>query len=41
MFPMQLFTARQENKEMTEQTEKEHFIEPLNTTHRSNKISRC
>ena len=38
---MQLFTARQENKELTEQTEKEHFTEPHNTTHRSNKISRC
>ena len=34
---MQLFTARQENKEMTEQTEKEHFTEPHHTTHRSNK----
>ena len=41
IFPMQLFTARQENKQMTEQTEKEHFTEPHHTTHRFNKISRC
>ena len=41
IFPMQLFTARQENKEITEQTEKEHFTEQHHTTHRSNKISTC
>ena len=38
---MKLFKTRQENKEMTEQTEKEHVTEPHHTTHRSNKISRC
>ena len=41
IFAMQLFTARQENKETTEQTEKEHFTEPHHTKNRSNKISRC
>ena len=41
IFPMQLFRARQENKETTEQKEKEHFTEPHHTTRRSNKISRC
>ena len=41
IFPMQLFTARQENKEITEQTEKGHFTEQHHTTHRSNKISTC
>ena len=41
IFPMQLFTARQENKEITEQTEKEHFTKPHHTTQRSNKISTC
>ena len=41
IFLMQLFTTRQEKKEMTEQTEKEHFTEPHHTTHRFNKISRC
>ena len=40
-FAMQLFTARQENKEMTEQTEKEHFREPHHTKNSSDKISRC
>ena len=38
IFPMQLFTASQENKEITEQTEKGHFTEPHNTIHMSNKI---
>ena len=38
---MQLFTARQENKELAEQAEKEHFTEPHHTAHRSNKVSRC
>ena len=41
IFPIQLFTARQENKEMTEQTVKEHFTEPRHNTHRSNKRRRC
>ena len=35
---MQLLTASQENKEITEQTEKGHFTEPHNTIHMSNKI---
>ena len=33
---MKLFTARQKNKEMTEQTEKEDVTEPHHTTHRFN-----
>ena len=41
MFPMQLFTANQENKEITVQAEKGHFTEPHHTTHRSSKISTC
>ena len=39
IFLIQLFIARQENKEITEQTEKGHFTEPHHTIHRSNKIS--
>ena len=41
IFPMQLFISRQENKEITEQAEKENFTEPHHTMHRSNKISTC
>ena len=41
IFPMQLFISRQENKEITEQTEKENFTEPHHTMHRSNKRSTC
>ena len=41
IFPMQLLTAGQENKEITEQTEKEHFTKPHHATQRSNKISTC
>ena len=41
IFPMQLFTARQESKEITKQTEKGHFTEPHHTIHMSNKINTC
>ena len=34
---MQLFIARQERKQMTEQTEKDYFTEPHHTMHRFNK----